>query len=94
LVPALILIVHGLIHLFQIRSAYRTVELSEGFNGHLATSEGFFYGLDTFPLLLAIGIYVPFWPGQFITGPHLSEDNETAAEEVTTSSRGTAEKEK
>jgi hypothetical protein len=29
-------------------------------------SEGFFYGLDTFPLLLAIAVYVPFWPGQFI----------------------------
>ncbi|KAF8529137.1 RTA1-like protein [Hysterangium stoloniferum] len=49
-----------------IRSAYRTVELSEGFEGRLGTSEGFFYGLDTFPLFLAIVVYVPFWPGGYI----------------------------
>ncbi|KAF5344104.1 hypothetical protein D9758_008893 [Tetrapyrgos nigripes] len=50
-----------------IRSVYRTVELSEGFQGHLATSEAFFYGLDTLPLFIAIVVYVPFWPGRFIT---------------------------
>jgi hypothetical protein len=37
-----------------------TVELSQGFQGPLAVSEGFFYGLDMFPLLLAIAVYVPF----------------------------------
>lgn len=52
----------------QIRSVYRTVELSQGFAGKLATTEGFFYGLDTLPLFIAIAIYVPFWPGRFI-GP-------------------------
>jgi len=40
--------------------------LSQGYIGHLATTEAFFYGLDTLPLLIAIGIYVPFWPGMFI----------------------------
>ncbi|KAG6837420.1 hypothetical protein H0H93_009514 [Arthromyces matolae] len=49
-----------------IRSGYRVVELSQGFLGRLATSEGFFYGLDTLPLFLAISVYVPFWPGRFI----------------------------
>lgn len=42
------------------------VELSEGFQGRLATSEPFFYGLDTLPLFIAIAIYIPFWPGRFI----------------------------
>lgn len=49
-----------------IRSGFRVVELSEGFQGRLATSEAFFYGLDTLPLFIAIAIYIPFWPGRFI----------------------------
>ncbi len=50
----------------QIRSVYRTIELSQGFEGRLATMESFFYGLDTLPLFIAVAIYVPFWPGRFI----------------------------
>ncbi|KAH7920173.1 RTA1-domain-containing protein [Leucogyrophana mollusca] len=49
-----------------IRSAYRVAELSQGFQGYLATTEAFFYGLDTLPLFIAISVYVPFWPGKFI----------------------------
>ncbi|KAK7470573.1 hypothetical protein VKT23_001997 [Stygiomarasmius scandens] len=56
-----------------IRSLYRTIELSEGFQGRLATSEAFFYGLDTLPLFIAILVYVPFWPGRFITGEVVME---------------------
>ncbi|TRM67760.1 RTA1 like protein-domain-containing protein [Schizophyllum amplum] len=48
-----------------IRSVYRTIELSEGFNGPLATNEALFYGLDTLPLFIAIAIYIPFWPGRY-----------------------------
>ncbi|KAJ8489309.1 hypothetical protein ONZ45_g13635 [Pleurotus djamor] len=49
-----------------IRSVFRTVELSEGYAGPLATSEKLFYCLDTLPLFIAISIFVPFWPGRFI----------------------------
>lgn len=49
-----------------IRSVYRTVELSQGFEGAIATNEGFFYGLDTLPLWIAVVVYCPFWPGRFI----------------------------
>ena len=56
-----------------IRSVYRTIELSEGFRGHLATTESLFYGLDTYPLFVAVAIYVPFWPGRFIANPDMSE---------------------
>lgn len=52
--------------LFQIRSVYRCIELSQGFEGHLATIEACFYGLDTLPLFIAVSVYVPFWPGRFI----------------------------
>ncbi|KAF9219843.1 hypothetical protein BS17DRAFT_670296, partial [Gyrodon lividus] len=52
--------------LMQIRSCYRVVELSQGFQGYLATTEAFFYALDTLPLVVVISVYVPFWPGRFI----------------------------
>ena len=42
------------------------VELSQGFEGYLATTEPFFYGLDTLPLFIATAAYIPFWPGRFI----------------------------
>ena len=50
----------------QIRSLFRVVELSQGFEGAIATNEALFYGLDTLPLFIAVSIYVPFWPGRFI----------------------------
>ncbi|KAJ7180301.1 RTA1-like protein [Mycena crocata] len=49
-----------------IRSVYRVAELSQGYDGHLATTEPYFYGLDTLPLFIAIAIYVVFWPGRYI----------------------------
>jgi len=49
-----------------IRSGYRVAELSQGFFGHLATTEAFFYGLDTIPLFLAISVYVVCWPPAYI----------------------------
>jgi len=50
-----------------IRSFYRVVELSQGFFGPIAQNEKLFYALDTLPLFIAIIVYVPFWPGRFIT---------------------------
>ena len=41
-------------------------ELSQGYQGHLATTEAFFYALDSLPLLHAIVVYVPFWPARMI----------------------------
>ena len=45
---------------------YRTVELSEGFDGYLTRTEIFFFVLDFVPLLVALVCYIPFWPGRFI----------------------------
>ncbi|KIJ70506.1 hypothetical protein HYDPIDRAFT_23606 [Hydnomerulius pinastri MD-312] len=53
-----------------VRSGYRVAELSQGFHGYLATTEVFFYALDTLPLVVAIIVYVPFWPGRFIGEDH------------------------
>ncbi|KAJ3778809.1 RTA1-like protein [Lentinula raphanica] len=73
-----------------IRSVYRTIELSEGFQGRLATSEPFFYGLDTLPLFIAIVVYLPFWPGRFIPPfTELAEKENLGEEEKRNSSQGT-----
>lgn len=45
---------------------YRVIELSQGYRGHLATTEAFFYGLDSLPLFIAVAVYTPFWPGRMI----------------------------
>lgn len=68
-----------------IRSVFRVVELSEGFQGHLATSEAFFYALDTLPLFMAIAIYIPFWPGRILASaqPNEQKAREMEKEEVT-----------
>lgn len=52
----------------QIRCVYRVIELSQGYRGHLATTEAFFYGLDSLPLFIAVAVYTPFWPGRMIPG--------------------------
>jgi len=49
-----------------IRSCFRVAELSQGFDGFLTTNQALFYLLDTLPLLIAISVFVPFWPGRFI----------------------------
>jgi len=69
-----------------IRSIYRTIELSEGYIGHLATTESYFYGLDTLPLFIAIAVYVPFWPGRFI--PRLEPSVTKELVELREGSRG------
>ncbi|EIW64953.1 RTA1-like protein [Trametes versicolor FP-101664 SS1] len=51
-----------------IRCVYRVIELSQGYRGHLATTEAFFYGLDSLPLFIAVAVYTPFWPGRMIPG--------------------------
>ncbi|KZO94796.1 RTA1-domain-containing protein [Calocera viscosa TUFC12733] len=50
-----------------IRSFYRTIELSEGFTGYLAIHEVYFYALDTYPLYVAITVYLFVWPGWILT---------------------------
>lgn len=52
---------------FLTRSVYRTIELSEGYTGHLATTEWYFYVFDTLPLWLGICAYIPFWPPKYMT---------------------------
>ena len=45
---------------------YRVIELSQGYHGHLATTEVYFYALDSLPLFVAVVVYTPFWPGRMM----------------------------
>ena len=50
----------------QVRCVYRVIELSQGYHGHLATTEVYFYALDSLPLFVAVAVYTPFWPGRMM----------------------------
>ncbi|EJD46880.1 hypothetical protein AURDEDRAFT_62624 [Auricularia subglabra TFB-10046 SS5] len=49
-----------------VRSIYRIAEGSQGFFGKLGRTEWIFYTFDVLALFIAIGVYIPFWPGRFI----------------------------
>lgn len=51
----------------KIRCTFRVVEEAYGFKGFIARSEAAFYIFDCLPLFIAVAVYVPFWPGRFIT---------------------------
>ncbi|KAJ7183411.1 RTA1 like protein-domain-containing protein [Mycena filopes] len=47
-----------------IRSVFRVVEFAGGYNGRVATHEGFFYSLDALPLWIAMSLYCVVWPAR------------------------------
>jgi hypothetical protein len=57
-----------------IRCIYRLVELAQGYTGYLFTHEVWFYVLDSLPLLLAISVYIPYWPGDYIKPSYESHE--------------------
>jgi len=46
-----------------IRAIYRVVELAQGWNGYLITTEPWFYGFDTALMIICMGIWVVGHPG-------------------------------
>ncbi|KAJ6620143.1 RTA1 like protein-domain-containing protein [Mycena sp. CBHHK59/15] len=44
------------------RSAFRIAEFAGGYNGFIATHEGYFYLLDSLPLWVAMSLYCIVWP--------------------------------
>ncbi|CCO37309.1 Protein RTA1 [Rhizoctonia solani AG-1 IB] len=63
-----------------IRSIFRTIENSQGFDGYLATTEVYFYVLDTLPLFIAILVFVVTWPPLYLTPYGHSNSIDTAVE--------------
>jgi len=61
-----------------IRCVYRIIEGAQGKGGYLLTHEIYFYLLDIHPLAWAIGIYIIFWPSDYlIHGRQLEEQINT-----------------
>ncbi|KAF7789480.1 hypothetical protein EIP86_000426 [Pleurotus ostreatoroseus] len=56
------------------------------YQGHLTTTEKYFYLLDLLPLLVALVIYIPFWPGRYIPNtlpiPNAEDDGINAGEKL------------
>ncbi|SNX85479.1 uncharacterized protein MEPE_04188 [Melanopsichium pennsylvanicum] len=50
-----------------VRCIYRIVEMADGWVGYLATTPVYFDVLDGLMILLAIGIFIPFHPGWFLS---------------------------
>ncbi|KIY64658.1 RTA1-like protein [Cylindrobasidium torrendii FP15055 ss-10] len=50
-----------------VRSFYRVAEISGGYDSQLSHTEGYFWALDALPLFIAVVVYIPLWPGRFIT---------------------------
>jgi len=57
-----------------LRSVYRVVELAQGWRGYLITTEPWFYGFDTFPMALCMGIWIIGHPG-ITLGKELGRSN-------------------
>jgi len=66
--------------LLQIRSVFRVIEGSQGDFGPLATNQAAFFLLDSLPLFIAVVIYIPFWPGQYINTNRLREEQHALKE--------------
>jgi len=46
-----------------IRAVYRVIELAQGWRGYLITTEPFFYGFDTAPMIVTMTVWVIGHPG-------------------------------
>ncbi|EPS35328.1 hypothetical protein H072_11294 [Dactylellina haptotyla CBS 200.50] len=80
-----------------IRSIYRTIELLEGWNGYLITTERFFIALDGTMMIIAVGIYNIVHPALLLPNPKdkkaaesTGSDEERAGDVRTMGKRGDA----
>ncbi|KAJ0424179.1 RTA1 like protein-domain-containing protein [Aspergillus carlsbadensis] len=67
IVPLLGAMIFSVICIY-IRSIYRTIELLEGWDGYLITTERFFYALDGTMMVLAVAVFNIFHPGWLLPG--------------------------
>jgi len=49
-----------------IRSIFRLIQVIESQTSVLTSKEVYFYILDALPLLVAIGVFMPWWPAKYI----------------------------
>ncbi|KAH8435146.1 RTA1 domain-containing protein [Aspergillus melleus] len=65
-----------------VRSIYRTVELLEGWEGYLITTEWFFIGLDGITMVLAVVVFNFIHPGWFLPETTVKEILSVHSDEI------------
>lgn len=60
---------------FIVRSIFRAVEFSQGYDGYLVTTESYFYALDALPIFLSVLIFAVLFPPRYLASQHLFLDN-------------------
>ncbi|KAF9367760.1 hypothetical protein CPC16_006055, partial [Podila verticillata] len=62
-----------------IRSIYRVVEFTQGYQGELISKEIYLFALDAVPLVLAIGVWAINWPTALLDRIAVQTRQETQA---------------
>ncbi|GMK58928.1 hypothetical protein CspeluHIS016_0603700 [Cutaneotrichosporon spelunceum] len=75
--------------MFLTRSVFRTIELSQGYAGHLTIHEVYWASLDALPLLLGIAVYCYFWPPAILTPESAVTLEPESSADMTETSSGT-----
>ena len=57
-----------------MRAVYRVIELAQGWDGYLITTEPWFYGFDTALMIICMAVWVVGHPG-ITLGPELARSN-------------------
>lgn len=57
-----------------VRNAYRIVELSGGWNGHVSRTEWYLIAFDMVPMAVAVGVFVVFSPSIFLSNDEHEEE--------------------
>ncbi|KAI9369102.1 RTA1 like protein-domain-containing protein [Aspergillus egyptiacus] len=80
IVPLLAAMILSVICIY-IRSIYRTIELLEGWDGYLITTERFFIALDGAMMIIAVSVFNVFHPGWLLPGAREQVRDKAGVEE-------------
>lgn len=65
-----------------IRSIYRTIELAQGWRGHLITHEVYFIALDAAMMIIAVAVFVPVDPAVTLDGKKFVPEKQSPSADV------------
>lgn len=68
--------------MIYVRSIYRTIELAQGWKGHLITHEAYFIGLDAAIMVVAVLVFVPIDPAVLLYSPKYAPAKPSPSAEV------------
>ena len=74
---------------FIVRSVFRAVEFSQGYDGYLVTTESYFYLLDALPIFLSCCVFVALYPPRFMMRQELFADGQDPFQQMELKHSGT-----